>query len=153
MIKIEMKGILFGIIIFLQTIQGLEVGAYGVHYTGSWLNDLVTLDTAATADLHLGYHLPYTSQRQYLALSPTLDLQASSLNHLTVSLLKMFKFRLELNVIGVRASPWVSFLVDRIRYSDLCAETGLDLQAAEIELRVRQVEVNDCSLGLLGSLL
>ena len=77
----------------------------------------------------------------------------SSLNHFTVSLLKMLKFRVEFNVIGLKASPWGSVLVDAIRYSDLCGEVGLALQAAEIEVRVRQVEVNDCSLGFLGSIL
>ena len=65
----------------------------------------------------------------------------------------MFKVRLEFNIIGIKISPWASMLVDAIRYADLCGDLGLAIQAAEIELRVKQIEVNDCSLGLIGSII
>ncbi len=60
-----------------------------------------------------------------MALTPTVDLQTSSLNHFTFSLLKMFKVRLEFNIIGIKISPWASMLVDAIRYADLCGDLGL----------------------------
>ena len=96
------------------------------------MNDLLAVDTAATADVHLGYHLPYTSQMQYLALTPTLEVQAASLNHFALSLFKLIKIRLELNVIGIKLSPWASVLVDAIRYADVCGEAGFKIEAAEI---------------------
>jgi hypothetical protein len=130
--NIEMKFIVGIILLMLGTAQALKVGAYGAHYSGSWLSGLATLDTAATADLHLGYHLPYGSKRQYLTLSPTVDVELGSVNHLAFSLLNLLKVTLELNLIGVKVTPWGSVMVDTIRYSDICGETGLILEAAEI---------------------
>ena len=54
-----MKIIVGIILLLLGLAQSLKVGAFGAHYSGSWLSGLVTLDLGATADLHLGYHLPY----------------------------------------------------------------------------------------------
>ena len=130
--NIEMKLIVGIILIMLGTAQAVKVGAFGAHYSGSWLSGLATLDTAATADLHLGYHLPYASKRQYLTLSPTVTVELGSVNHLAFSLLNLLKVTLELNLIGVKVTPWGSVLLDTIRYADLCGETGVVLEAAEI---------------------
>ena len=43
-------------------------------------------------------------------------------------------------------------MVDTIRYSDICGETGMIIQAAEIEFRITQIDVKDCNVGAFGSL-
>ena len=67
-----------------------------------------------------------------MTLSPTVDVELGSVNHLAFSILKFFKGTFELNLIGVKVTPWGSVLVDTIRYSDLCGEAGLILEAVEI---------------------
>ena len=67
-----------------------------------------------------------------MTLSPTVVVELGSVNYLAFSILNMLKVTIELNLIGVKVTPWGSVLVDTIRYSDLCGETGLILDAAEI---------------------
>ncbi len=138
--------------IILETASA-KLGAFGVNYSNSWLSNLVSLDTSATADVNLGYHLPYSTFRQYLKLSPTLDLSIASLNHFAFSLLDFVSLRLELNVIGVKAQPWGAVMVDAIKYSDLCGDAGVKINAAEIELKLRRLDVKDCNLGALGAII
>ena len=54
---------LFIILLGITINLGFKVAAYGAYYSKSWFNNLIEIDTGATADVHVGYHLPYSAIR------------------------------------------------------------------------------------------
>ena len=85
---------------------------------------------------------------QYLQLVPEFKLALESFNWIEIDLY-FIKLRTEIEVVGLRLSPYFKFSYDIITYSDICLATGFE--AGIIELNIfPEIDIYQCNYGLVG---
>lgn len=64
-------------------------------------------------------------------------------------MLYVVKAHFFLEVVGGKGELWIDFLYDIVRYIDICANAGLNMNLLELNLYT-QIDILDCELGFAG---
>ncbi|CDW81507.1 UNKNOWN [Stylonychia lemnae] len=102
-------------------------------------------------DYSIGYNLPLYNDNQYLVWEQTAKTLFGGRSYLTIGFF-LFKITLFADVIGGKASVNFREKLDTIAFNEMCYSTDYLVETLKVVV-TGNLDVNECSFGLLGILL
>lgn len=92
--------------------------------------------------------MPYYTENQYNVWENKFNTNVGGKSYFTLSLF-FFRVTVFAEVIGAKFSPSARVKFDVINYNEFCFVSDWNLETLKIDVTA-QVDVNECSYGLLG---